>query len=149
MILSIRNDCVAVALIVALLVLQPCWRFSPVYAFQQTALHRTPSRGRTNDDFTGSGLMRSTALSSSQPYNNDFSDSNPPSISKAFENRRIVKVPSWVDLPKTVERESTLPKAEIVFGRIAMISAIVLFAGEIFTGHSIVEQVMLAMNMIE
>mmetsp|Transcript_39184 Transcript_39184/g.117807 ORF Transcript_39184/g.117807 Transcript_39184/m.117807 type:complete len:131 (-) Transcript_39184:268-660(-) len=49
---------------------------------------------------------------------------------------------SWVDLPKSAESsdEDVLPSAEIIIGRIAMVGALGLFANEVISGKSVMEQ---------
>uniref|UniRef100_A0A7S2ESR6 High light inducible protein n=1 Tax=Trieres chinensis TaxID=1514140 RepID=A0A7S2ESR6_TRICV len=56
---------------------------------------------------------------------------------------------SWIDLPRTSGRNErgVSQKVEIVLGRFAMVSAVILCFGEVVYGRSILEQIMAALGM--
>jgi phosphate/sulfate permease len=58
---------------------------------------------------------------------------------------QVTERPSWMDLPKSVQKDSrfveqSLPTAEIIVGRVAMVGAMGLLVGELTTGESVIEQ---------
>ena len=63
----------------------------------------------------------------------------------------VRKKASWVDLPKSHEKKDTtvLPPIEIAIGRIAMVAALLLFAGEMLTGKTFLEQVIALSNFLQ
>eukprot|EP00978_Attheya_sp_CCMP212_P024713 scaffold78136_cov53-Attheya_sp.AAC.5 len=82
--------------------------------------------------------------------------------SQPFDNNDQDAVPSWMDLPKplndkeiesiltkssSTDENPLLPSAEMFLGRIAMVSALILFTVEATTGQSLPQQVASAMGI--